>query len=56
MQVKVEKKSRRRSYPDQYEINLLPAIGTTQQEIKHFFPKMDKDFNVKIMSNTSLQL
>ena len=47
MQVKVEQKSRRRSNPDQFEKNLLPAIGTTQQEIKHFIPKMDKDFNVK---------
>ena len=47
LQVKVEQKSRRCSDPDQYEINLLPAIGTTQQEIKHFIPKMDKDFNVK---------
>ena len=37
LQVKVEQKSRRRSNPDQVEMNLLPAIGTAELKNQAFY-------------------
>ena len=37
LQVKVEQKSRRRSNPYEVEMNLLPAIGTTEVKNQAFF-------------------